>query len=60
MISSYNSYLCLTSSPCRTVGLLAIKSELSTEAVKSGLLSFTRVASGCEGLSLSPDVTWLI
>jgi len=30
------------------------------EAIKSGLLIFTRVTSGYEGLSLSPDVTWLI
>jgi len=33
---------------------------LGTEAIKSGVLSFTRVASGCEGLSLGPHVTWLI
>jgi len=40
--------------------LLAVKRELDMEAVESGLLSFTRVASGCEGLSLGPDVIWVI
>jgi len=47
-VSPYHSYLCLTSSRCRTIGLLAVKRALHTEAIESGLLSFTRVASGYE------------
>jgi len=46
--------------PVQVYWLVSCKSELGREAIKSGLLSFTRVASGCEGLSLSPDVTWLM
>jgi len=29
------------------------------EAITSVLLSFTKAASGCEGLSLGPGVTWV-
>ena len=52
--------LCLTSSGFSTIVLLAVKRELGMESIKSGLLSFTRVASDCEGLSFSPDVICLI
>jgi len=59
-VSPYHSYLCLTSSQCRATGLLAVKRELGMEPIKSGVLSFTRVTSDCEGLSLGPNVPWLI
>ena len=59
-ISPYHSYFCLTSSRCRSIGLLAVKRELGTEAITSVLLSFIRAASGCKGLSLGPGVTWVI
>jgi len=42
-----------------SVGPISV-AGLGMEAIKSGLLSFTRVTLGCEGLSLGPDVTWLI